>query len=196
MGTRPHITGREHIPKSGAVLLVSNHLSLADPVVLMRASPRPLVFMAKEELWRSPPARAILRFWGGSFPVRRGQADIGAVRDALELLRAGYPLVLFPEGTRHPEGLGPAHPGVGYIASRAHCPILPVAITGTDSIRGFSSLLRRPRYAVQFGAPLAFSPEGMAGAEVVEHVMRGVAALLPPDRRGIYADARGAADVG
>src|SRR5256885_1280662 len=108
--TCARVTGLEHFPRVGGVLIVSNHVSIADPVVLISVSPRPLVFMAKQELYRARFAGLFLRWWGGAFPVRRGQNDIRAVRDALALIHAGESLVVFPEGTRHPEGLGRALP--------------------------------------------------------------------------------------
>src|SRR5436190_12198893 len=103
MLTRARISGLEHLPRTGGVLIVSNHASNADPVVLMAACPRPLMFMAKEELYRPPVARLILRLWGGSFPVRRGEADVRSVREALALLKVGAPVVVVPDGTRRPE---------------------------------------------------------------------------------------------
>src|SRR5438552_12078097 len=157
--TRARVSGLEHLPASGGVLVVSNHLSLADPVVLMAVAPRPLMFMAKEELYRPPVARLILHLWGGSFPVRRGANDIRAVRQAFALLDAGAPVVLFPEGTRHPEGLGPGHRGVGYLASPAGKPIVPVAITGTDRIPGLWDLRRLPAFELRFGAPFQLQPD-------------------------------------
>ena len=88
----------------------------------MAISPRPLTFMAKEELWQHAFSRLVVTSWKAAFPVRRGQTDIRAVRNALELLHAGLPVVLFAEGTRRPTGLGRPHPGIGYLASRAHSP--------------------------------------------------------------------------
>jgi 1-acyl-sn-glycerol-3-phosphate acyltransferase len=184
--TRPRVTGLEHFPRSGGVLLVSNHLSIADPAVLTAVSPRPLVFMAKEELYRPLLARLILRWWGGSFPVRRGQNDVRAVRDALELIRSGDPVVVFPEGTRHPHGLGTAHPGVGYLATRAGCPVLPVALVGTERIRSLADLRRRPAFEVRIGEPLSLPSRGLDAEQAVNAIMMRIAALLPPERRGAY----------
>jgi 1-acyl-sn-glycerol-3-phosphate acyltransferase len=184
--TRPRVTGLEHFPRSGGVLLVSNHVSVADPVILMAVSPRPLVFMAKEELYRPVLARLILHWWGGSFPVRRGQNDVRAVRDALELIRFGDPVVVFPEGTRHPQGLGMAHPGVGYLATRAGCPVLPVALVGTERIHGFADLWRRPVFEVRIGEPISLPARGISGEQAVSTIMTRIAALLPPERRGAY----------
>jgi len=184
--TRATITGLEHLPRSGGVLVVSNHVSLADPVILMAVSPRPLAFMAKEEIFRPPLARLILHLWGGSFPVRRAGTDIRAVREAFALLETGAPVVVFPEGTRRPAGLGEAHRGVGYLAARAGHPVVPVAIVGTEAITGLWSLRRLPAFEVRFGEPFTISADDEP--EVTETIMRRIAALLPPERRGAYAD--------
>ena len=184
--TRASVSGLEHLPRSGGVLLVSNHLSLADPVVLMAISPRPLMFMAKEELYRPALARLILHLWGGSFPVRRGATDIRAVREAFALLDAGAALVLFPEGTRRTAGLGEAHRGVGYLAARAGKPVIPVGIVGTEAINGLWDLRRLPRFEVRFGEP--FTVAAHDGEDPTDAIMRRIAALLPPERRGAYAD--------
>ena len=164
---------------------MSNHASNADPVILMAVCRRPLMFMAKEELYRPPLARLILHLWGGSFPIRRGTADVRAVREALALLDAGAALVLFPEGTRRPDGLAEGHRGVGYLASRARSPVVPVAILGTERINGLWDLRRRPTFEVRFGEPFTVSAED---PDATDAIMRRIAALLPPDRRGAYAD--------
>jgi 1-acyl-sn-glycerol-3-phosphate acyltransferase len=184
--TRSSVSGLERLPRSGGVLLVSNHLSLADPVVLMAISPRPLMFMAKEELYRPLLARLILRLWGGSFPVRRGATDIRAIREAFALLDAGAALVLFPEGTRRTAGLGEAHRGVGYLAARAGKPVIPVGIVGTEAIKGLWDLRRLPRFEVRFGEPFTVSAHD--GEDPTDVIMRRIAALLPPERRGAYLD--------
>jgi 1-acyl-sn-glycerol-3-phosphate acyltransferase len=143
--------------------------------------------MAKVEIFRRWYLRRFLAWWGGVFPVRRGERDIRAVRRALELIRAGLPLVLFPEGTRHPDGLGPTLPGVGYLAARAGCPVLPVGLVGTQHIRSLWALRHRPRFEVRFGEPFTVDPS-LSPEAAADLVMRRVAALLPPDRRGHYAD--------
>ncbi len=183
--TRATVTGLEYLPRSGGVLVVSNHLSVADPVVLMAVSPRPLVFMAKEELFRPALARVILRLWGGSFPVRRAGGDIRAVREALALLGAGAPVVVFPEGTRRTEALGEPRRGVGYLAARAGRPVVPVGIVGTEAITSIWDLRRIPAFAVRFGEPFTISN---GEPHATETIMRHIAALLPPERRGPYAD--------
>jgi 1-acyl-sn-glycerol-3-phosphate acyltransferase len=183
---RAHVSGLEHMPRSGGLLLVSNHISLADPVILMAVSPRPLVFMAKEELYRPSVARLILHLWGGSFSVRRDGTDVRAVREALALLDAGAPVVVFPEGTRQRHGLGHGHRGVGYLAARAGKPVVPVGIVGTEKITGLWDLRRLPTFEVRVGEAFSVSPDEQD--DVTDTIMRRIAALLPLERRGAYAD--------
>ena len=184
---RARVTGVEHVPASGPLLVVSNHLSIADPVILFTICPRPLLFMAKEEIFRPLWFRIFLRLWGGAFPVRRGETDVRAVREALGRIRAGAALVVFPEGTRRPEGIGQVHPGIGYLASRAACPVLPVAIMGSEAIASLWSLWHRPWLEVRFGEPFSIPEEGPPD-RIADTIMRRIASLLPPERRGVYAD--------
>lgn len=180
-----HLTvqGTEHIPPNGGLLIVSNHLSIADPPLLVTICPRPVTFMGKIELFKNPLLGRIFTSWG-VFPVRRGQVDIGAVRMALGLLKSGAAVVLFPEGTRRRQGLGEALPGVGYFAARSGCPVLPMGIVGTQSINDLLDIRHRPTVNVRFGETFMVpksSPE--LGADLIMH---NIAALLPKERRGRY----------
>lgn len=178
------VAGAEHVPGQGGALVVANHLSVADPPLLVAICSRPLAFMGKSELFHSPLRAAIFRGWR-VFPVRRGEVDVAAVRAALGFLRRGEVVVVFPEGTRRPKGLGAALPGIGYFAVRSGCPVVPVGIEGTQVIKNLWSLRFRPRVRVTFGEPFVV-PGGDAevGATLI---MRGIAALLPKERRGQYA---------
>lgn len=180
---RLKVEGVENFPAQDGALIVSNHLSVADPPLIAAVIPRPVTFMGKTELFRNPVLGAIFRSWG-VFPVRRGEVDIGAVRMALGLLREGTTVVIFPEGTRQRQGLGEALPGIGYFAARANCPVVPVGIVGTEVIRNLGSLLRFPTVTVRFG-PAFTVPRGSAEAGA-ELMMQRIAALLPPERRGRY----------
>jgi 1-acyl-sn-glycerol-3-phosphate acyltransferase len=185
--TQPHVYGRERIPRTGGLLVVSNHASNADPVILLAEMPRPLSFMTKDELFRFPLVRKFLFAWRGAFPVRRGEADIAALRNALELIREGFPVVLFPEGTRSPMRLGKAHPGVAYLATRAQCPVLPVAIIGSETMQNIWCLRNRPRFEVRIGEPFVVPEEVKEPGAVLELIMGRIAEMLPPDRQGAYA---------
>ncbi|HZA80986.1 MAG TPA: lysophospholipid acyltransferase family protein [Actinomycetes bacterium] len=130
---RIRLEGEHHIPAAGPVILASNHRSNLDPVLLASAVTRPVAFMAKAELfvW---PLGPILR-WIGQFPVRRGGIDREALRRTDAVLARGSVLGLFPEGTRGDGSFSAVHPGLAYIVVRQRCPVLPVAIFGTERVR-------------------------------------------------------------
>ena len=109
-----------------------NHLSMLDPILVGAVIPRPICFMAKEELFRYPVLGRILR-WVHAFPVRRGEPDREAIQYALRRLREGQVVGIFPEGTRSPDGrLLELQGGTALLALKSGAPILPVAITGTQ----------------------------------------------------------------
>jgi 1-acyl-sn-glycerol-3-phosphate acyltransferase len=130
---RIRLEGAGHIPASGPVILASNHRSNLDPVLLAAAVRRPVAFMAKVELfvW---PLGWILHFIG-QFPVQRGGIDREALRRTSAVLAQGGVLGLFPEGTRGDGSFASVHPGLAYIVLRERCPVLPVAIFGTERVR-------------------------------------------------------------
>jgi 1-acyl-sn-glycerol-3-phosphate acyltransferase len=130
---RIRLEGEEHIPEAGPVILASNHRSNMDPVLLASAVRRPVTFMAKAELFVGPLGW-ILR-WIGQFPVRRGGIDREALRRTDAVLARGSMLGLFPEGTRGDGRFSAVHPGLAYIVVRQRCPVLPVAIFGTERVR-------------------------------------------------------------
>lgn len=156
LGFRCRITGRENIPQAGGVIIAANHLSLWDPPLLATFVPRPVHFMAKEELFSIPGLGWIIRRLN-AFPVRRGAADRTAIRTAIAILEGGACLGLFPEGTRSKDGsLGPAEQGVALIAAKAGAIIVPAAIIGTNkSFAGW----RLPRFELRFGSPVVLPKE-------------------------------------
>jgi 1-acyl-sn-glycerol-3-phosphate acyltransferase len=191
---RYEVAGREHVPRAGGLIVVSNHLNNADPPMIARAIGRPVVFMAKYEMLRVPVAGLLFRAWG-AFPVRRGEADLGALRAASDVVRRGEALMMFPEGTRsRTGGLGKGHPGTALIALRTGAPVLPVAITGTESIR-WPAFFLRPRgvrhVRVVIGEPFRLERGARVDTAAVERatveIMRRIAALLPAAYRGAYA---------
>ncbi len=189
--THCRIKGRENIPSQGPLLIVANHLSLADPPLLGVNLGRKVMFMAKKELFRF---RVIAYFIGsfGAFPVYRGQLNRQALRQARQILADGLALVMFPEGTRSRSGrLRPAFSGPALIAMRSGAPILPVGIIGTEKIRGVTWLLRRPRITVNIGHPfyLPTVSSRLTKAKLTEltnFMMGHIAELLPIECRGEY----------
>ncbi len=126
----PKIKGRENIPKTGSVIVYSNHTSLLDPIILGCFLPRKVYFMAKRELFRCRLFGAFLRKLG-AFPVNRGTADISAIKQALQILKKGKVFGIFPEGTRNKTGdLKSFAHGVASIAHHSKAVTVPVAITG------------------------------------------------------------------
>jgi len=149
------IEGAERMPSEGGVIIASTHTATLDPVILGCAFPRPLTFMAKEELFRFPPFAALIRTLG-AFPVKRGEPDRRALRKAVSLLRQGRCLVVFPEGTRNPNWqLRPPELGVALLAAWAKVPVLPVAIFGSELLMPKGKFFPRPApLKVKVGKPL------------------------------------------
>lgn len=155
---RLHVVGGEFIPRTGPAILAANHVSFIDPVIIAVAVPRPLHFMAKEELFRFRLFAWLLRQCR-VFPVSRHRIDLQAVKRAIFLLEQGEIVVIFPEGTRG-DGvtLRPAKPGIGLIAARTGVPVIPALHQGTERALPRGAWLLRPhRISVKFGAPLRYA---------------------------------------
>jgi len=133
-GTILHLKVRVHgvrnVPREGGALLVCNHQSHMDPVLVSMALPRESCYMARDSLWANKWfARLITSL--NAFPVKRHTADLGAIKESLRRLKSGMSLVVFPEGTRTPDGrIHPMFPGLASIAKKAGAPIVPVLIDG------------------------------------------------------------------
>jgi 1-acyl-sn-glycerol-3-phosphate acyltransferase len=195
---RLEVVGRENMPRQGGLIVASNHLNNADPPVLVSSLPRRLVFMAKQEAFRWPLIGFLVRL-SGAFPVRRFEADLGALRQATTILEEDQVLMMFPEGTRSLDTkLGKAHPGTALLALRSGSPILPVAISGSEVISLSKVIfdilrLRRQRIRVVVGQPFFLPSVTRMTAEEVRRcsdvIMERIASLLPPPYRGEYGQA-------
>ncbi len=191
--TRWQVLGRGNIPAEGPLIVVANHLSLADPPVLSVSIDRTMVFMAKRQLFRFWPISYFVRSFG-AFPVNRGHLDRKALRQARAVLERGLALIMFPEGMRsRRRKLKEAFPGVALIALQSGALVLPVAITGTEKLKSGFWRLKRPRITVNIGP--AFHPAADDGRldrtalnKATRGIMRHIAMLLPPEYRGIYAE--------
>ena len=160
------VTGREHIPPTGAVILCSNHIHLLDCLLLAIFVKRQIFYMGKMELFKVPVLGRLLRRVG-AFPVDRGTTDLKAYRHTMELLKSGKALGIFSQGTRTQE-FDNVKGGVGVFALKSGAPIVPVGINGTYRI--FSKM------RLSFGPPISMEPyQGLkVKSDLIEEVMSDV----------------------
>jgi 1-acyl-sn-glycerol-3-phosphate acyltransferase len=144
--------GAEHIPKTGGMIIASNHVAYVDPPFLGAVTPRELFYLAKAELFSNALFGWLIRKYN-AIPVTRGAFDRKAISRAVELLKGGKALLLFPEGTRSKAGrfLEPKM-GIGKIALEAGVPIVPAYIHNSGSL--FIYFLRRKRLVICFDSPI------------------------------------------
>ncbi len=196
IATRPifrlQVEGREKVPRTGGAVVVCNHPGGVDYIALGLASPRQLYYMAKVELFQIHPWLSAYLRAAGAFPVRRGQRDVHAIQEAVDVVRSGKVLGMFPEGTRSRGGaLKRGKSGAARVAMAAQVPIVPAGVIGAyEAPKRFYRQLRRPLVTVRFGEP--FLPQGRVENPDdvhanVEQMMRRIAGLLPPEMRGLYA---------
>jgi len=147
----------ERVPHQGAVILAANHASFLDPPLVGVAIQRPINYLARESLFRFPVVRTILTLWN-AVPVDRDGGGAKGLRIILDRLLGGGGIILFPEGTRTPDGqLQAARTGVGLIVVKSSAPVVPVRIFGTFEAFGRNHGIPRPfRVSIKFGKPLLY----------------------------------------
>lgn len=191
---RLRFEGTEGIPPAGPLLVASNHISNWDGVIYGSFFPGTLFAIVKRELFRPAPMAWLLAGCN-CFPVDRGAADRRALRISLDLLRRGRRLLVFIEGHRSRQaGMGPAEAGAGFLVRRTGARVLPVAIWGTErALEWHWGLLpRRGPIRVRYGRPVTVT--GSTDHEVADAIAAQVAALLPPEYRGVHGPAAGRLD--
>jgi 1-acyl-sn-glycerol-3-phosphate acyltransferase len=195
---RMHVTGRENVPVDGPFILASNHLSFIDSMVIPLSAPRRVHYLAKAEYFTGSGVGGWLTrtlFTGlGAMPVQRqtSRAAQEALDTALAVLRRGEGFGIYPEGTRSRDGrLARGKTGVAWLALTADCPVVPVAVAGTDRVQPVDSRWPRPhRVSVTFGTPLTFPEQrGMAGngrarRVVTDRIMEAIAELSGQEKAG------------
>lgn len=173
------VNGKEHIPKTGKVILASNHVSYLDPPAVGVACPRVVSFMARDTLLKNPLWRWALKGIG-VIPLRKSSSDVSALKIALKRLSLGQIVVLFPEGTRSSDGeIKSGSEGVGFIARKSRAPVVPVYVNGTDKAlpKGAKKMRRYP-VRVYFGAPLVIDDiEHSSDREITDRIMQRIVEL-------------------
>jgi 1-acyl-sn-glycerol-3-phosphate acyltransferase len=149
--------------------------------------------MAKIEAFNQPFQRFFVNQWG-AIPVNRGEADLRALKSALEHLREGYVVMLYAEGTRSKNSLLRGQEGSAYLAVKTNATVVPVATWGTrEAARGWISEFKRAPVFLRFGHPFKFKTDSTrlpreSLRNMTDEAMYRIARLLPPEMRGVYSD--------
>jgi 1-acyl-sn-glycerol-3-phosphate acyltransferase len=185
MVIKVNVSGMENIPKTGAAILAFNHLTTYDVFPVQMEIQRPLFFMAKSELHKNPIMDVLLRNLG-AFPVHRGEKDHWAINHAEKVIEHEQLLAMFPEGTRsRGKGLRAGKTGVARLSVKMDCPIIPVAIEGTE--RMYKNLPHRSVITMNIGEAIT-GREGESILGLTDRLMFKIAEMLPLNLRGVYAN--------
>ena len=189
------VYGKDNVPRTGPLIICPNHAGSVDPPLVPAYTPRKDIWsMAKSEYFKNPKISWWF-IWYNAFPVVRHSADRAALRKCFDLLHDGKALLIYPEGTRTPQGvLVKPEAGAGFIAQKAGCPVLPVALVGTRTILPKGSRWpHRNRASMTFGKPFRVEtkrPDGtrIGHQEASDAIMVHIAELLPSEMRGAFSD--------
>ncbi len=191
----------DRVPANGPLIIVSNHVHIPEiPTLYTQLYPRPVTGLVLADRWQSRWMRWVLEATG-AIPLRRGEADIAALRKGLARLNEGYLVVIMPEGTRSGDGrLQPAQPGAVLLALRSGAPILPVVHYGSEDYKSNLSRLRRTDFHLAVGKPFRLDSNGLrvtsqVRQQMIDEIMYQMAAQLPEHYRGAYADLDAATDT-
>ena len=184
----------EKVPTRGPLILLTNHINFLEiPVLHTHLRPRPVTGFAKAESWDNFIIGFLFNLWG-AIPIRRGEADMRALRQGLAALKEGYILAIAPEGTRSGHGrLQRGHPGVAMMALQSGAPLLPLVFYGGEKFKRNLSRLRRTPFHIVVGQPFHLHTDGVKvrreiRRQMTDEIMYQLAALLPPAYRGHYAN--------
>ncbi len=196
---RPTVIGREHVPRTGPVILASNHRSFFDSLLIPLLCPRQVAFLAKAEYFTGRGLTGFVNrliFTGtGMIPVDRDDTRAGqrSLELALELLERGGAFGIYPEGTRSRDGrLYRGHTGLGHLVLVSGAPVVPVAVSGTERIQPPGARHIRPaKVTVRFGPPMRFddlagTAPGRARREIVDRVMAVIGQMSGQEPAGCY----------
>jgi 1-acyl-sn-glycerol-3-phosphate acyltransferase len=182
------------VPAKGPLIVVANHVNFLEvPILITRLGSRSVTGFGKSETWDNPIFGYIFDLWE-IIPIRRGTADVTALREGLQALRKGKILAIAPEGTRSGHGrLQQGHPGVVLLALRSGAPLLPLACIGGEKFWDNLTRLRRTNFDIVVGKPFYLHTEGIKVTQAIrqqmtDEIMWQVAALVPPAYRGHYSN--------
>jgi 1-acyl-sn-glycerol-3-phosphate acyltransferase len=182
------------VPERGPLILVTNHINILEiPIIYTRLMPRRAHGLVLADRWKNPLLRWILSTTE-NIPLVRGEANPDGFRRALAVLKAGEMLIVMPEGTRSRTGqLQIAHTGVVLLALRSGALLLPIGFHGAEKYKDNLSRLRRTNFYLEVGKPFTLRrPEAgldrQTRQQMADEIMYQVAAILPPEYRGVYAN--------
>lgn len=195
------VEGAENVPMTGGQIVVSNHTRGNDFFMFGIAYPRSFVFMIKAEAFRWHPFIRWLLLTGGAFPIERGIGDMEAMRMAVRVVQAGNPLAMYPEGHRSEDDtLQRGHTGAARIALESGAPVVPTAVINAKA--GWDNFPRfwdKPTILMRIGKPFYLEGNSSRDRRAVlaghKRIMTEIAALLPPEMRGAWADPSGEASA-
>jgi len=194
--TRLEVEGKDLLPDSDPYVVVGNHLGRLDAVYVYYSLNRRDIIMLVAEKYRKIPLIPWFVKQVDAIYVDRFNADLGAMRETLRRLKGGWVLTLAPEGTRSKSGkMQQAHAGASYLAAKAGVPIFPAAITGSEdkNVVAHMRRLKRTPVLIRIGQPFTLPPipakdRDAALQSYTDEIMCRIAALLPVEYRGVYAD--------
>jgi 1-acyl-sn-glycerol-3-phosphate acyltransferase len=181
------------VPPQGPLILAANHVNFLDaPLLYTHLQPRQVTGLAKAETWNNPIIGTLFTLWRG-IPIRRGEADRQALRQAIQLLERGWIVAISPEGTRSGHGrLQRGHPGIVLLALHSGAPIQPVVYYGGENFKHNLARLHRTQVHIAVGRPFCVQIHEekvtrLLRQQITDEIMLQLAALLPPEYRGVYA---------
>jgi 1-acyl-sn-glycerol-3-phosphate acyltransferase len=180
---RLEVTGQETVPPEGPLIVVSNHISHNDAAALIASFPRPLNFLGKQELFRTPVRRLVMGQLG-VYPVSRHGTSLEGMRRALQLLAQGHAVAIFPEGViGDGRTVKEGRPGAAYLAVKSQAPVIPIGIIGTEKFPAWQMPFPLRRFQVRIGQPfIPLAPEGKPNHQMLasmgDTIMQRIADLL------------------
>ena len=191
LGVKLRVFNRHFEPATGGAIYISNHQSFMDPVLVSLSLQRPMNYMARDSLFRNPLFKMLIESLN-AFPVTRGTADTGAIKEAVRRLKRGCQVTVFPEGTRTKDGkIGNFLPGVSILSKKASEWTVPVVIDGAFDVWPRTSLLPSPtgKIVVCYGEPIHKSEAAKyKGEEFVKHVRDKIISLQHQVRKNCGLD--------